>query len=219
MKLDFSARRRVVGFTLLELMISMTVLGIIMTLVYGAMRLGTRTWETGQAQMDRWQRRQAIMALIERQLGSIYLPDGPLYVQTPVFLGKSDELAFFSSLPLIQDEQGPRTVFVRYRGERRRGGEWRLLFVEQTPDFPNALRSDPPPDGTWDVLANGLAEVDFAYLREVPKGNDEPWEWETEWETENGKAPPAIRVSMRWEPDEPAMKLVVPIHWKGLSPS
>ncbi|MFP4033740.1 MAG: type II secretion system protein J, partial [Desulfococcaceae bacterium] len=57
MKLDFSARRRVVGFTLLELMISMTVLGIIMTLVYGAMRLGTRTWETGQAQMDRWQRR------------------------------------------------------------------------------------------------------------------------------------------------------------------
>jgi general secretion pathway protein J len=207
------------GFTLLELMISMTVLGIIMTLVYGAMRLGTRTWETGQAQMDEWQRRQAVMALIERQLGSVYLPDGPLYVQTPVFLGESEELAFFSSLPLIQDLQGPRTVFARYRVERGRDGDWRLLFVERTPDFPNALRSDPPPDDEWEILADGLSEVDFAYLRKVPQGSDKPWEWETEWEANDGKAPLAIRVSMQWKPDELAMKLMVPIHWKGLPAS
>lgn len=207
------------GFTLLELMISMTVLGIIMTLVYGAMRLGIRTWETGQAQMDQWQRRQAIMALMERQLGSVYLPDGPLYVQTPVFLGQSEEVAFFSSLPLVQDAHGPRTVFVRYRVERRRGGKERLLFVERTPDFPNALRADPPPDDAWDVLADGLTEVDFAYLREIPQGSGDPWEWEPEWEADDGKAPLAIRVSMQWASDEPAMKLVVPIHWKGLSSS
>lgn len=212
-------KNRSTGFTLLELMISMTVLGIIMTLVYGAMRLGTRTWETGQAQMDEWQRRQAVMSLIERQLGSVYLPDGPLYVQTPVFLGQSDELAFYSSVPLIQDMQGPRTVFVRYRAERRPGGELELLFVEQVPDFPNALRSEPPPDDDWEVLADDLSAVDFAFLRKVPQVTDEPWKWETEWEADDGKAPLAIRVSMQWRADEPAMKLVVPIHWKGLPAS
>jgi general secretion pathway protein J len=209
---------RSTGFTLLELMISMTVLGIIMALVYGAMRLGTRTWERGQAQTDEWQRRQAVMDLIARQFGSTYIPEGKLYERNPVFFGGTDRVVFYSNLPLAPRGDIPGMVFVRYRVERNGEGRSRLLLVERVPDFPEAFKAeDDPPDDQWEVLADGLAGIDFAYLKKTPGSEEEPWEWTPEWEPSSEKAPPAIRVSLRWEEDEPAMDLVIPIHRGGLS--
>lgn len=196
----------------------MTVLGIIMTLVYGAMRLGTRTWEKGQAQMETWQRRQAVMDLIARQFGSIYIPEGKLYERNPVFLGGTDRAAFYSNLPLVPRGDIPGMVFVRYRIERNGEGRNRLLLVERVPDFPETFKAEnDPPDDQWEVLADGLAGIDFAYLKKISSSEGEPWEWSPEWESSSEKAPSAIRISLRWEEDEPAMDLVIPIHRGGLS--
>lgn len=37
------------GFTLLELVVSLTILGVIITLIYGGMRIGVRAWERERA--------------------------------------------------------------------------------------------------------------------------------------------------------------------------
>ena len=53
------------GFTLLELILSLGIIGFIVTISLGAIRLGTSAQETGQLKIDSFQR----LRLIQNQLG------------------------------------------------------------------------------------------------------------------------------------------------------
>ena len=202
------------GFTLLELTISMTLLGIIMTLIFGAMRLGGRTWEKGQTEMLAWQRRQAVMDLMVRQLGSVHLPEGGLYVQTPVFSGEADRIHFLSTRSLAAG--APRDlVRVHYRIDRDRDGTRRLLFAESRPNLPHGLREEEP-DEEWETLAEGFSRMEFAYLDRVP-ADDTPPEWSDRWRSGARKGPRALRVICQWEANAPPLELVVPVARPGAS--
>ncbi|HNT58060.1 MAG TPA: prepilin-type N-terminal cleavage/methylation domain-containing protein, partial [Syntrophales bacterium] len=58
------------GFTLLELLISLTLLSVIAVLVFGALRLGVRAWEKGEATIETRQRERIVMDLLQRQMAS-----------------------------------------------------------------------------------------------------------------------------------------------------
>ena len=45
-------RLRQGGFTLLELLIAITLLGLILVLLFGGLRLGMRSWDAGQLNVD-----------------------------------------------------------------------------------------------------------------------------------------------------------------------
>ena len=47
-----SRRFQQAGFTLLELLIAMTLLGMILVLLFGGLRLGVRSWDASQKQVD-----------------------------------------------------------------------------------------------------------------------------------------------------------------------
>ena len=53
------------GFTLLELILSLGIIGFIVTISLGAIRLGASAQETGQLKIDTFQR----LRLIQNQLG------------------------------------------------------------------------------------------------------------------------------------------------------
>ena len=36
------------GFTLLELMLSLAIMGLVLLIIFGALRVGTRAWEKGE---------------------------------------------------------------------------------------------------------------------------------------------------------------------------
>ena len=44
---------RVAGFTLLELLIAMSLLGFILALLFAGMRLGARSWDAGEARVEK----------------------------------------------------------------------------------------------------------------------------------------------------------------------
>jgi len=44
------------GFTLLELLISLTILSLVTVLIFGAFRMGIRAWEKGERNIDGRQR-------------------------------------------------------------------------------------------------------------------------------------------------------------------
>ena len=47
------------GFTLLELLVAITLLGLLMAALFGGLRLGTRVWETADARLDSSANRRA----------------------------------------------------------------------------------------------------------------------------------------------------------------
>ena len=96
-----TARQR--GFTLLELLVAITLLGVLMAALFGALRLGARVWETGEARLDASARVQVVQDFLRQQLGQTVpmseTTDDSRPSRGMVFTGASDGLSFVSLLP------------------------------------------------------------------------------------------------------------------------
>ena len=58
------------GFTLLELLISITLLVVIVTITMGAMRMGSRSVASGERKMDTQERFRTVLSLMDAQIQS-----------------------------------------------------------------------------------------------------------------------------------------------------
>src|SRR5512136_1586864 len=59
------------GFTLVEVMITLTILGFILLIIFGGFRLSFSAWERGDSTKEELQRRRIITQLISQQIKSI----------------------------------------------------------------------------------------------------------------------------------------------------
>jgi general secretion pathway protein J len=91
------------GFTLLELLVAITLLGMLMAALFGALRLGTRVWETGEARLDASARVQVVQDFLRQQLGQTVplaeISDDRRASGAMLFEGASEDLRFVSLLP------------------------------------------------------------------------------------------------------------------------
>ena len=58
------------GFTLLELLISMTLLVVIVVIAFGAMRISSRSMSAGERKMDALERYRTVLSIIDSQVES-----------------------------------------------------------------------------------------------------------------------------------------------------
>ena len=135
------------GFTLLELILSLGIIGFIVTISLGAIRLGTSAQETGQLKTDTFQR----LRLIQNQLGQKIKSNYPVFMfrEKTVFTskdsqekperllsfeGKDNSLRFVTfSSPLTSQGKSPwfhETIF--YVGEHPKSGKSGLIMAERT---------------------------------------------------------------------------------------
>ena len=59
--------RRAGGFTLLEVLVAVTVMGLILTAAFGALRLGSRSWEAGITRATETEERRSVASVLQRQ--------------------------------------------------------------------------------------------------------------------------------------------------------
>lgn len=59
---------RAAGFTLLELLIAMSLLGFILALLFAGMRLGARSWDAGEALAEKSAHMAALQGFLRREL-------------------------------------------------------------------------------------------------------------------------------------------------------
>jgi len=135
------------GFTLLELILSLGIIGFIVTISLGAIRLGTSAQETGQLKIDTFQR----LRLIQNQLGQKIKSNYPVFMfqektiftsknsqEKPKrllsFEGKNNSLRFVTfSSPLTSQGKSPwihETIF--YVGEHPKSGKSGIIMAERT---------------------------------------------------------------------------------------
>ncbi|MGI9501019.1 MAG: prepilin-type N-terminal cleavage/methylation domain-containing protein, partial [Geminicoccaceae bacterium] len=92
---------RSAGFTLMELLVAMTLLGILMTALFGSLRLGTRVWETSDRVLKHEGEAMAIRTFLhdrfEQAMPVVLLgADGRSDI---VFAGERSVLRFASTMP------------------------------------------------------------------------------------------------------------------------
>ena len=181
-------RRLAAGFTLLELLISLTIFSLIIVAVYTALNIGAEATARGTARALDNQHARAALSLLTRQLKSAY----PLTLQDEgepfvYFFGGPQELSFISGDG--RAEVGGLSKITYFL--REEDGQLGLWVRASAPVLPVDLLDDV--EGGVVQESRLLAQVDelrWGYFGQVETQD----EWTDQWDgQEYGRLPKAIR--------------------------
>lgn len=160
------------GFTLLETLLSITLLSLIMGAILGGLHLGRRSWETGRLYEGVSEVEEAARAIGD-QLARIYPVQAPRSDNAAMvaFLGRPDACRV-----VALSEGGSQyggLILTEIGGDGDGVGIWTRVF--RTPDWPTAGRGEM---NAVSVLRDA-AYFRLSYFGEVERGK--PPAWTDEW--------------------------------------
>jgi len=188
------------GFTLLELMIGLALLGLILVLLFSALRLGSRSWDAGENKLAIASSQTVVAGYLRRSLSQAF----PLQfkrVEGPVlaFEGEADSMRYAGPIPTKLGVPGLHLVSLEFvEGELQL--RWMLPDVE-TEDFSELSQAESA------RLVDGVKSVEIAYF-----GAQEPDAqptWHDRWAS-NQNMPSLIRLTITPIKGMPWPEIVVP---------
>lgn len=169
------------GFTLIEVMISLVIMLMVVTVAFAGFRIGLNAWERGGKAIDRLDRRSDVERLIRRQLAVAYPKEVSVDKKTFVlFQGTSRNMEFVADYSLSDGPGDFRKVDYVVQGGSILYGEKEMVgtvspFVEEV-------------TGT---VIGAFGNVTFEYLGADGKGKAV---WLNEWPLADAALPSAVRV-------------------------
>ena len=213
MNIDMNVNTRHRGFTLLETLVGLTLLGVMLILIYSALNVGLRAWDSGEKRVSEASRQRVVQSFLRRDLGQIFpvrwrgIPESRI-----AFEGAKDDLKFVTMLTLgaaareggfqwghlyVADDETPT-------GERRR-----TLFIKRSGFNLQAKDWDGLDAAKPIALIEGVKSFEIGYYGAENENADS--QWTSEWtnplrmpqlikltvQTENGHDVPPMVVSLR----------------------
>lgn len=165
------------GFTLVELLVGLTLMALISIILFGGLRFGLRAWEAAGERAEGTTQIQLVQSLIRRQLVQARL--APIGAGRPVaaFAGQPDRVTFIAS-PVRPGEVDDNLVFVLAKAD---AGQRSHLDLTWSPLRPPA--GTPNATGTARLIDN-VATVEFAYYGAPDRSRAAGW-WD-EWDGSHG---------------------------------
>lgn len=192
------------GFTLLELMVSITLLSIILLILFGAMRLGHRSIEKAEKKIEFLERLRTTIQIIDAQLQSqiplTYEEEGEKRLY---FIGQKDSFQFASNFSVWQGHRG--FVKVQYSIEEDSKAKKALYVTE------NTIMVDQP---RKTLLINGLQGISFLYFNKDLA--EEEGEWMDEW-SDSSSIPEKVAINFFDEAEKINVNFTISIRNRPLS--
>ncbi|MEO8101068.1 MAG: prepilin-type N-terminal cleavage/methylation domain-containing protein [Betaproteobacteria bacterium] len=202
--------RRPYGFTLLEMLVGLTLLGILLILIYSALNIGLRAWDTGDQRASEASHLRIVQSFMRRELGQVFpvrwrgIPESRI-----AFEGAKKELRFVTALNLgasvkegglqwghlyLADDTGPdgarrQSLFLR-----------REAFDLQAKDWSGLETAKPT------RLIEGVKSIEIAYFGAENDTTDP--KWADEW-THPQRMPLLVRISVKTDLGREVPDLVV----------
>jgi general secretion pathway protein J len=183
--------RRQPGFTLIEMVVALALLGAMMLMLYSGLTFGLRGWDAADANGRRTADRQVAANFLRRELEELF----PMRFKDPMtlrfaFEGKADTLRFASARPAGISALGLSLVGIAVEdaadGSRRRD----LVMRRAMPDD-EAKDFGPLDKAERSVLFEGVERVSFQYYGSENDFTDPAWV--DSWEFP-GRVPQVIRL-------------------------
>lgn len=195
------------GFTLLELLVSLTLMALVAVVLSGGLRFGASVWRAGDAQADRLSEMQAIQGFVRRHLGRAepLRKSASFSRREIIFSGASDAVRFIAILPAHLGIPGFHQLEIR---EERGGGGRRLMLdmrLFQPGRDGDAFTGEPRER----ILLDGIATAEFAYFGTTER--NVPPSWRSQW-PDADRLPSLVRLRVRFPDGDRRVwpELVVP---------
>ena len=180
-------RRGQRGFTLLELLLALAIVGALVVIAFSGVRIALAAWRQGEDRAEAHQHLRGVVLSLARSVSGMYPYNGPRGdTPTPelLFTGTESRLEFVTQAapyPASIPVAFTAVVFALGDTDERRG-----LVIRQRV-LPNR---GPFTDATVVFNDPTLTELAFSYL-------DDSGAWQSSWDTEaTKKLPRAIRVNV-----------------------
>ena len=192
------------GFTLVELLVALTLFALLSVLLFGGLRFGTRATAAGTAELEWSAEIATATTFLRNQLADVQPIDIGGSPQQPAlaFDGRTDSVEFVG-LPPAHLAQGGLHKFT-LTVERSEAGRRQLLVIWRLVRSDGTSVSLSPPHRT--VLLDGIAGLSFAYFGGT--GGDDAPGWHDEWRDEP-QLPRLIRLRVAFADGRHAPDLVV----------
>lgn len=156
-------RRRVRGFTLVELLIALSLLALMSAVLFGSLRLAGRTWDAGEAKAEANSGMRLAGDYLRTQLSAQHPQRMRRITEFPLlFSGKGDELRFAAPLPGRVGVGGMwfyRLALIEGAGK----GKSALVLERMVPDV-NATTMPEFNSADRSVLADDIASLKIGYF-------------------------------------------------------
>ena len=187
-------RRRSSGFTLVELLLAITLMSILLGLTYAGLRAATRASQRGELILAAGGELRASHQFIRRQLNQMlplsFAETDDLEALRIVFQGDAKHIQFVAPMPGYLGAGGPQVQLVELVSDNDGG-----LVVQFSHALLQGFTEDRLQDRDPVILLEGVASAGFEFL-----GEDEDGEltgWYSNWDRED-VLPVAVRLDLEF---------------------
>ena len=181
------------GFTLLEILIAVTLLALLVAMAYGTLRTAVKAMRSGEALIDRTDRLRTSQEFLRRQLShAMPLPFERMEDtgENHVFMADGGTLRFVAPMPGHLSRGGPHVQWLTLDGGVLEFDHAQLNGYD--PDDPKKGNKRKPV-----VLLDGIREARFEF-RELDPETGELGEWDDQWEDPQ-RLPLLVRLDVEFE--------------------
>lgn len=198
------------GFTLLETLIGLTLLGVMLILIYSSLNVGLRAWDTGDKRVTEASHQRVVQSFLRRELSQLFpvrwrgIPESRI-----AFEGAKDEVKFVTMLTLGASarEGGMQWGHLYVADDEAPGSERRrTLFIKRSPFNLQAKDWDGLDAAKPIALIDGVKSFEIAYYGAESETTDP--QWTSEW-TNALRMPQLIRITLQVDNGRDVPPLVV----------
>ena len=171
------------GFTLLEMLIGLTLLGVLLILIYSALNIGLRAWDTGDQRAGEASHQRIVQSFLRRELGQVFpirwrgIPESRI-----AFEGGKKDIKFVTALNLGASvkEGGLQWGHLYLADDTTPDGKRRQsLFLKRESFDLHAKDWSGLDDAKPTRLIEGVKEIEISYFGAENDTTDAKWadEW------------------------------------------
>ncbi len=193
---------KIYGFTLVEVMVTLTILGFILLIVFGVFRLALSSWQKGEEVQEADQQIRMVEQFLLRQIKSAFpykFPSSKAEGDYLFFEGTPQRLRFISTYSL-KFKRSEGLVLVTYE-VRPQNGQGTLFLAEEKVLNKDLLVNSYDPESALPLMKY-ISGAYFEYYQEEDSFKGIKEEWLNDWSgKEKGALPTAVRFRFKYEKD------------------
>ena len=200
------------GFTLVEMLVGLALLGLMTLVLFSSLRFSIRSWDRAEIKTLQVVDLRIVEGVLRREIGKAFpLRIGLANENKIAFEGDSKQVHFVTALPAHLSGGGLSLVALELAEDRIEGKQVppakalvlkHVLFDGETRDFSALDKSD------RSVLLKGLEDVEFAFFGQ---DNDQTEaSWRNQW-TSSARTPALLRIKLKFAGNDDVREMLLPL--------